>query len=120
MKGDGVYSKKNPRIPFFYWAFGFAFLFLIGALAYRQIYLYDYYVECGERQSMRRVIEPGTRGDIYDRNGKVIKNVTSGDKGDVEDPDNTPGGGEDNNPGGGEGKNPGGGEDNNPGGDLGL
>ena len=56
----------------------------------------------------------------YDRNGKVIKNVTSGDKGDVEDPDNNPGGGEGNNPGGGEGKNPGGGEDNNPGGDLGL
>ena len=28
----------------------------------------------------------------YDRNGKVVKNVTSGDKGDVEDPDNTPGG----------------------------
>lgn len=29
----------------------------------------------------------------YDRNGKVIKNVTSGDKGDVEDPDNNPSGG---------------------------
>lgn len=40
----------------------------------------------------------------YDRNGKVIKNVTSGDKGDVEDPDN-------NNPSGGGGSNPGGGSD---------
>ena len=29
----------------------------------------------------------------YDRNGKVLKNVTSDDKGDVEDPDNAPGGG---------------------------
>lgn len=29
----------------------------------------------------------------YDRNGKVLKNVTSDDKGDVEDPDNTPSGG---------------------------
>lgn len=28
----------------------------------------------------------------YNRNGKVIKNVTSGDGGDVEDPDNTDGG----------------------------
>ena len=56
----------------------------------------------------------------YDRNGKVIKNVTSGDKGDVEDPDNNPGGGEGNNPGGGEGNNPSGGEGNNPGGDIGL
>ena len=29
----------------------------------------------------------------YDRNGKIIKNVTSGDDGDVEDPDNNPSGG---------------------------
>lgn len=28
----------------------------------------------------------------YDRNGKLVKNVTSGDDGDVEDPDNNPGG----------------------------
>ena len=43
----------------------------------------------------------------YDKDGKVIKNVTSGDGGSVEDPDNTPGGG-DNNPGGGSGTNGGG------------
>ena len=53
----------------------------------------------------------------YDKDGKVIKNVTSGDGGSVEDPDNTPGGG-DNNPGGGD-NNPGGG-DNNPGGGSGT
>ena len=29
----------------------------------------------------------------YDRNGKLVKKVTSGDKGDVEDPDKNPGGG---------------------------
>ena len=49
----------------------------------------------------------------YDKDGKVIKNVTSGDGGSVEDPDNTPGGG-DNNPGG-SGTN-GGGSDNTSGG----
>ena len=43
----------------------------------------------------------------YDKDGKVIKNITSGDGGSVEDPDNTPGGG-DNNPGGGSGTNGGG------------
>ena len=43
-----------------------------------------------------------------DRNGKVVKNVTSGDSGDVEDPDKDPNGGT--NPGGtGNGDNPGGG-----------
>ena len=35
----------------------------------------------------------------YDKDGNVIKKVTSGDKGDVEEPDNSPSGG--NNPGGG-------------------
>ena len=50
----------------------------------------------------------------YDKDGKVIKNVTSGDGGSVENPDNTPGGG-DNNPGGGSGTN-GGGSDNTGGG----
>ena len=50
----------------------------------------------------------------YDKDGKVIKNVTSGDGGSVEDPDNNPGGG-DNNPGGGSGTN-GGGSDNTGGG----
>lgn len=50
----------------------------------------------------------------YDKDGKVIKNVTSGDGGSVEDPDNSPSGGE-NNPGGGSGTN-GGGSDNTGGG----
>lgn len=36
----------------------------------------------------------------YDKDGNVIKKVTSGDKGDVEEPDNNPGGGGDNPSGG--------------------
>ena len=72
MKDEKTYSKNNPRIPVFSWVFAFAFALLILALAYRQIYLYDFYVDRGKRQSMRRVIEPGTRGDIYDRNGKLL------------------------------------------------
>ena len=57
----------------------------------------------------------------YDKDGKVIKNVTSGDGGSVEDPDNSPSGG-DNTPGGGSGTNGGdsgtngGGSDNTGGG----
>ena len=44
-----------------------------------------------------------------DRNGKVVKNVTSGDSGDVEDPDKDPNGGGTNAGGTGNGDNPGGG-----------
>ena len=72
MEKNGQYSNWNPRIPAFYAVFAAAFLFLIGSLAYRQIYLYDYYNARGERQSMRRIIEPGARGDIYDRNMKLL------------------------------------------------
>ena len=35
----------------------------------------------------------------YDRNGKLVKKVTSGDKGDVEDPDKEPNGSEGDNSG---------------------
>ena len=72
MEKNGQYSNWNPRIPLFYVVFTLAFLFLISALAYRQIFLYDYYMARGERQSMKRIIEPGARGDIYDRNMKLL------------------------------------------------
>lgn len=50
----------------------------------------------------RELQETSIQITCYDRNGKVVKNVTSDDKGDVEDPDNNPGGGgSDNTPGGG-------------------
>ena len=41
----------------------------------------------------RELQETSIQITCYDRNGKVVKNVTSDDKGDVEDPDNNPGGG---------------------------
>ncbi len=67
-----VYAKRNPRIQVFYWVFGCMYAFLIFILGYRQLFLYDYYVKRGDRQTLRRVVEPGTRGDIYDRNGKLL------------------------------------------------
>jgi len=50
----------------------------------------------------------------YDRNGKVVKSVTSGDNTDVEDPDDNPGGG--NSGGGNSGGGNSGGGSSNPGG----
>ncbi len=75
MDGSERRTAMIRRISIFYWIFGAAFLFLVVALGYRQLYLFDFYAKRGNRQAMRRVIEPGTRGDIYDRNGKLI--VTS-------------------------------------------
>ncbi len=67
-----VYEKSNPRIPIFYVIFGVAYLFLIFALGYRQIYMFDYYTKRSERQSLRRVINPAARGDVLDRNGNLL------------------------------------------------
>ncbi len=65
-------DRSNSRISLFYWVFAVAYIILILTLAYRQLYLYEFYVEKGERQSMRRVIEPGARGDIFDRSGRLL------------------------------------------------
>ena len=55
----------------------------------------------------------------FDRNGKIVKNVTSGDEGNVEDPDKDPNGGGTN--GGGSGNTEGGGTSGgDAGGDVGL
>ncbi len=67
-----VYTKSNPRIPLFYGIFGFLFLVLILVLAYRQLYMYDYYLQRNDHQSLRRVIKPAARGDILDRNGNLL------------------------------------------------
>ena len=53
----------------------------------------------------------------FDRNGKIVKNVTSGDEGNVEDPDKDPNGGGTN--GGGSGNTNGGGSGNTEGGGSG-
>ena len=53
----------------------------------------------------------------FDRNGKLVKNVTSGDEGNVEDPDKDPNGGGTN--GGGSGNTNGGGSGNTEGGGSG-
>ncbi len=41
-------------------------------LAYRQLYLYSEYAEREERQNLRRIIVPGPRGNIYDRDGRLL------------------------------------------------
>lgn len=72
MAHGGEYTKWNSRLGIFYWLFPAAFVILWASLGYRQIVMRDFYVNRGERQSMRRVIEPAARGDIFDRNGKLL------------------------------------------------
>lgn len=69
------YNNKNPRLLVFYPIFAVMFLYLLGGLFWRQIILFDQYQDRADRQSLRRVIQPGPRGNIYDRDGELI--VTS-------------------------------------------
>ncbi|MDR2807214.1 MAG: hypothetical protein LBB11_03610 [Puniceicoccales bacterium] len=52
--------------------FSSVFLFLACGLFYRQIIQHDYFSQKEKRQNQRRIIIPAARGDIYDRNGKLL------------------------------------------------
>lgn len=45
---------------------------LCGGMAYRQVLMRAEYSEKGERQTLRRIIIPGPRGNIYDRDGRLL------------------------------------------------
>ena len=62
----------DPRIRVFYFLAGALLLLLTGGLAYQQIFKVDEYHKLEKKQSQRRVLIPGPRGNIYDRNGQVL------------------------------------------------
>lgn len=66
------HSARNPRIMVFYGLVGAIVLVLTGGMAYRQLLKSGVYAERERIQNQRRVIVPGPRGDIFDRNGKRI------------------------------------------------
>ncbi len=65
-------TASNPRLLFFQALLvGFVVL-LVGGLAYRQLFKTQLYSERERLQSLRRVVVPGPRGNIYDREGRVL------------------------------------------------
>lgn len=48
------------------------FLFLLGGLAWRQLLQFDEYRKLEEHQSLRRILMPGPRGEIFDRHGNLL------------------------------------------------
>jgi len=65
-------TASNPRLLFFYAVFAALGVLLVGGLAYRQLFRTSHYSERERLQSLRRVVVPGPRGTIYDREGKVL------------------------------------------------
>jgi penicillin-binding protein 2 len=72
--GSLVHTRPGfePRIVFFHFVIAGLLLTLIGGLAYQQLIKGDIYQERERVQNQRRVLVPGPRGNIYDRNGVLL------------------------------------------------
>jgi penicillin-binding protein 2 len=62
----------NPRLFSLAGVLACLFAVLLGGLAWRQILQRSAYAETERKQIMRRVLEPGPRGRILDRQGRVL------------------------------------------------
>ena len=72
MSDYDVHRGENPRVLFFLWiVLGRIHLLIIG-LGWRQLIAKDEFDEIEKRQVERRILKPGPRGDIYDREGRLL------------------------------------------------
>jgi len=69
-----VETHKNyqPRLVAFYFLFGLMLVVLASGLAYRQLIQTGVFSEREKRQNQRRILVPGPRGNIYDREGRLL------------------------------------------------
>lgn len=67
-----TYKARNPRVIFFYFVVAVLLTVLAGGLAYQQLARTDIYNESERIQNQRRILIPGPRGDIYDREGRLL------------------------------------------------
>lgn len=67
-----IHGDQNPRLRIFYLLIAAIFAVLICGLFYRQIITRGKYLEEERLQSQRRILLPGPRGNIYDRNGDLL------------------------------------------------
>lgn len=72
--GSLVESHKNydPRIIFFYFIITGLLLTLAGGLAYQQLTKTGEHANAERQQNQRRILVPGPRGNIYDRNHRLL------------------------------------------------
>ncbi len=73
-RGSLVETHKgyNPRVIVFHLFVAILLLILAGGLAYQQLFRSDSFNESERKQNQRRVLVPGPRGNIYDRDGRTL------------------------------------------------
>lgn len=67
-----THVNRHPRLLLFYGLIAAMVLTLVSGFAYRQLFTSGVYSERERIQNQRRIIVPGPRGNIYDRDGKVL------------------------------------------------
>ena len=72
MNNYDIKRRDNPRILLFFWFNALLTLILLIGLGRQQFFLKNSYEDMERRQTERRIYLPGPRGDIYDRNGKLL------------------------------------------------
>ena len=69
-----THRSYDPRIVFFYFVLAALLLTLVAGLAYQQLRKTGEYADAERQQNQRRILYPGPRGNIEDRNGNVLVN----------------------------------------------
>lgn len=67
-----THRSFEPRILFFHFVIFLLLAVLVGGLVYRQLVTRDVYQDRERVQNQRRVLVPGPRGNIYDRDGRLL------------------------------------------------
>lgn len=67
-----THRSFDPRIVLFHFVLAALLLTLVGGLAYQQLIKADIYHERERVQNQRRVLVPGPRGNIFDREGRLL------------------------------------------------
>ena len=72
MDNYDVKRRDNPRILLFLWINLVATGVILLGLARQQLLIKDTYEDMERRQTERRILLPGPRGDVYDRNANLL------------------------------------------------
>lgn len=67
-----AFKGRNPRVLFFHFAVAVLLIVLAVGLGYQQLGRTDVYHEREKVQNQRRILVPGPRGNIYDREGRLL------------------------------------------------
>jgi penicillin-binding protein 2 len=66
------FKGYDPRVVFFYFIIAGLMVVLAAGLAYQQLFNSETHNERERQQNQRRVLVPGPRGNIYDREGRLL------------------------------------------------